>query len=187
MSCQNITLTGLGVGCKDNIGGIKAVYVTEYENVTGFTHGISGKENYITGITLDTGKKFYTFKFRKNTGSMTSEVAVDDAIGTFSVTTNVALQFTKMTTETSKQMLALAYNDLCVLVEDMQNRVWVLGQRNAVTSTAAGSQSGTASTDLNGYTITLSDVDVMFPEEFDSSSWTTWKASNVEDAPVATV
>ena len=48
---------GYVIGCRDSIGGIEAVYIAEYGNVT--LNDVSGT---VTGITKLTGKKYLALR-----------------------------------------------------------------------------------------------------------------------------
>ncbi len=66
MSCTQ-TLSGLAKDCNANRGGIVEVYIANFDDVTAITI----TSGVVTGITMDTGKKFKTYSFAKNTGSLT--------------------------------------------------------------------------------------------------------------------
>lgn len=163
MACKSFALTGIGMGCKDNLGGIKEVHIIKSGDVSSKT--LNTEESQIATIELAEGAKFKTYKFRKGTGSMTSTASSDEAIGNFSVTTELSLQFSKMETSKRLEIMALCLEDVEVIVLDWNGKYWYLGYDFPVTATAATAVSGTANTDLNGYTITLSDTSAEFPFE----------------------
>lgn len=165
-SCSSATLSTIDARCETAVGGIKSIMIANRDDVTGMTVDESG---VITAITMAATKKFAKWSFRKNTGSYTSTLAVDDAIGSSVVTTEVSLQFTKA--EQVKRMdIQTAINAAAVvIVEDMVGGYIYLGKENDVTITAAVMQSGTANTDLNGFTLTLTDVASELPHFVDSS------------------
>lgn len=186
MACENITLNGLGVGCKDSMGGIKEVYAIKHDDVVSVTVSTSGDtKGMISAITTKTvssaSMKFKTFKFRKQTSSFTSTMNIDEAIGTFSISTDLNLQFTKMTTLKNNEIMGLLYEGLAVIVKDQNNKYWYLGYDNPVTSTAGTAQSGTAIGDLNGYNVTLNDISNRLPYEVDPELIT---STLVDEAPV---
>ena len=53
------TISGLAKDCATSKGGIKTVYIANYEDVTEVTVA----DNKITGITLAEGKKFLQYNF----------------------------------------------------------------------------------------------------------------------------
>lgn len=163
MACKSFALSGIALGCKDLLGGIKEVYIAKAGDVTAVT--LNTEESQIATITLAESAKFKTYKFRKGTASMTSTAASDEAIGNFSVTTELALQFSKMETSKRLEIMALCLEDVVVVVLDWNGKYWYLGYDFPVSASAATAQTGTASTDLNGYNVTLSDTSAEFPFE----------------------
>lgn len=166
MACKSFALSGIALGCKDNMGGIKEAYIIKSADVTGKTLNTEGSQ--IATIETASEAKFKTYKFRKGTASMTSTASTDDAIGNFFVTTELALQFSKMETSKRLEIMALCLEDVEVMVLDWNGKYWLLGYEFPVTATTATGVSGTAGTDLNGYTITLTDTASEFPYEVPS-------------------
>ena len=167
MACKSFALSGTAIPCKDNMGGIREVYIIKSGDIASKT--LNTEQSQIATIVLSEGSKFKTYKFRKGTGSMTSTASSDEAIGNFSVTTELALQFSKMETSKRLEIMALCLEDVEVIVYDWNGRYWYLGYDFPVTATSATAQTGTASTDLNGYNVTLSDTSSEFPFEVPAS------------------
>lgn len=163
MACKSFALSGIALGCKDTMGGIKEAYIIKSNDVTGVT--LNTEQSQIASITTVADAKFKTYKFRKGTANMTSTAASDEAIGNFSVTTELQLQFSKMETSKRLEIMALCLEDVNVMVLDWHGKYWFLGYDYPVTATAATAVTGTAATDLNGYNVTLSDTSAEFPFE----------------------
>lgn len=157
------TISGLAKDCATSKGGIKTVYIANYEDVTEVTVA----DNKITGITLAEGKKFLQYNFRKGTASMSSNLTVDAANGVNFVTTDLNLSFLRMETQKRVEMSALAVNELAVIVEDANGIFWYLGYDEAVTASAGTAETGQARTDGSKYGITLQDTASTFPYEVD--------------------
>lgn len=163
MACKSFALSGIGRQCKNNVGGIKEVYIAKANDITDVTLNTEGSQ--ISAITLDPSAKFRTYMFNRGTASMTSTAASDVTIGTFSVTTELALQFSKMETSKRLEIMALCLEDVVVIVKDFNGKYWYLGYDFPVSATAATGVTGTAQADLNGYTVTLTDNSSEFPFE----------------------
>lgn len=157
MACSQ-TIAGLVNDCAKSMGGIKSVKLADY--VEGAAQEADGK---ITGFT--TGITWHDYYFRKNTGSMSSTLNIDDANGVNYVTTELALVFTKMDTAKRIEMTALATADVMAIVEDANGTKWFLGKDNPVTCSAGTGETGTAKGDGNRYTITLTDESETYPLE----------------------
>jgi hypothetical protein len=156
-------LQGIGPQCADNIGGIKRVFLC----LNGDVDTVTAANGEVTAITMvedeGTARKFKEYSFRKATGGMTSTATVNDAVGTIFYTTELQLQFSAMTKEKNVEINNITRQGLKAIVEDRKGNYWYLGKDDAVTATAAVAQAGTAYEDLNGYTLTLSDVSLSMP------------------------
>ena len=76
MACSQ-TLNGIAADCQTNVGGVREVYIANYDDVT--TVEIDEVSNMIKTITMADTKKFKKYAFKKNTSSMTSTLNVDPA------------------------------------------------------------------------------------------------------------
>ena len=164
MACTQ-TLSGLARDCDPNRGGIIAVYIANFDDVTAITV-TSGQ---VSGITMDTGKKFKEYAFPKNTGSLTSTYTIDPASGVRYVTSDLVLQFNRMETTKRTEITALALSDLRVICKDANGVFWLLGFDEPVNASQSDGQTGTARSDANRYTITLEDTSAEMPYEIDDS------------------
>ena len=164
MNCTTASLSGLTMECATSKGGIKEVYVANYSATaaTALNTAIDGQTtaSSLSAIT------WYKYEFRRNTGSMTSTLNVDDANGTNYVSTDVVLQFSRMDTKKRTEMRALSLNELILLVVDCNNRAWILGVDEPVVASAGTGQTGTNKSDGNFYQITLQANDDSYPIEW---------------------
>lgn len=165
MNCSSITLGGIPMDCAPSLGGIKRVWLTQYEGVTATIDDVDGDGAKIASITLPTSGKWYEYSFRKGTGSMTSTLNIDETAGTNYVTTELSLVFTKMETAKRMEIAAMAVGQLCAIVEDSNGKYWFLGYDDYVSASAGTGVTGTAKGDQNAYTITLSTDSASFPYE----------------------
>ena len=178
------TLKGITLDCSHSLGGIKTVYIANYNDVTdikynastgsttGSTSGVTGSTtgvtytgDTITGITMAASAKFKPYQFRKQTGSMVSTLTVDETAGVNYVSTELSLVFTKMETKKRIELSALSVGQLAVIVEDSNGTFWYLGKDDYVSVSAGGGQTGTAKGDGNNYTLTLRDESDTYPYE----------------------
>lgn len=178
------TLSGIILDCSHSLGGIKTVYIANYNDVTslsynastgsttGTTSGVTGSTtgvtytgDTITGITMASGTFFQPYQFRKQTGSLTSTLTVDETAGVNYVSTELSLVFTKMETKKRIELSALSVGQLAVIVEDSNGTFWYLGKDDYVSVSAGGAQTGVAKGDGNNYTLTLRDESDTYPYE----------------------
>lgn len=161
------TLTGIEVSCEAAAGGIKRVLVAPRESI--ITPTLTNSEEGGKEILADAFKAveenvaFVEYKFRPQTGSMTSTSTIDTAIGSSSITTVLTLQFTKME-QTKRVAIQQAINTgSAVIVEQYDGTKFFLGYDMPVYATSATAVTGQAIGDLNGYTLELTDVSFELP------------------------
>lgn len=171
MPCTQ-TLSGLAKDCAGNIGGIVAVWLANFEDVS----AVTVTENKVSAITMASGTtppKFKKYNFKPGTGSMTSTLNKDNAAGTSYVSTDLVLQFNRMETTKRVEMTALSQGELMAIVKDANGIYWLLGRNEPLLSSAGDGQTGTARGDGNRYTLTLQDNDATFPFEILGTAITT--------------
>lgn len=173
-SCSAATLFSMDARCDSSIGGIKRILIIDKDKIVSVTQNADGEITAITTTTHTEGgetvsDKFEQWKFRRNTGSYTSTVTSDIAIGNSFATTEVSLQFSR--SEAQKRLIIQnALNASCVvIVESLSGEAIYLGMDNDVVITNAVMQSGVNPTDLNGFTLTFQDVSKELPHFIASS------------------
>lgn len=178
LSCGAFTLSAIDARCDTYTGGIKEIYIAPVDDVTSITiDSDTNPSELITAITMANEKKFQKWLFRPNTGSYTSTGS--DNTGNVSFTTEVSLQFYKA--EAQKRIaIQAAINAGCVIIiKDMYGKYLLLGKeadgfpsRNPAYITACVMQSGTANTDLSGFTLTFQEVAGSIPHFIDETKVT---------------
>lgn len=165
MACTQYSLKGIARGCKDSIGGIVKVWVnSDYDTAKSSVALVEGVDANQAKVTTPAEKGWKVFNFFKNTGSMTSTLNVSESAGS-TFTTEVSLTFMKQDSAKRLEMLGLLLGQCMVIVKDANGKYWVLGWDSPVEASAGTAVSGTASTDLNGYTVTLKDDSKLLPYE----------------------
>lgn len=151
MACSNLS-SGLTLGCDNNIGGIKAIYITEKSNVTSL--GLSSPGDEISTISMS--GKFYEFEFNKNTSSYTEELASDVSAGRDLYTQTVTLVLNRREkTKRDKLILLSQRENLHIMVKDQNDIIWYFGETNGMNLTTSAGGSGVAKTDANQYVLTF--------------------------------
>lgn len=168
MACTQV-LGGIPMDCQTSIGGIKEVYIANYDNIV----GVTVTDDIITEIEQDGAVVFKKYQFRKQTGSMTSTLNVDETTGVNYVSTELNLVFTKMETSKRIEVAALSIGQLAVIVKDSNNKYWYLGYNDYVSATAGSANSGTSKGDSNNYSITLKDESDSYPYEVSAECFAT--------------
>lgn len=166
MACST-KLYGITDICSKSKGGIRKVYIAPYVDgaySVAKTEDIDGK---VTAITETV--KWLEVAFRKNTGSVTSTLNIDNTAGVNYVSSEITLVFTRQETAKRIAVASMAVGQMLVVVEDANGLRWVYGMDTPVEASAGTAATGTNATDGNNYTITLSDESESFPYELDES------------------
>ncbi len=169
MACD-IT-SGFTLGCRDNSGGIKNIYILSgsIDTVTGYENG------YITDI--DGAGTFYKFELAKQTGDLTETINASTENGTVFYEQVINAPFHKMQSSTRNQIKVLAQNPALKVVVETNNGqddgigvLFLAGQQNGMTLSGGTGQTGTAFGDLNGYSLTFTGQEPLPASEVSGSS-----------------
>ena len=184
-SCATLSDILLSQNCTGMMGGIKKVWMIDYDEITAKPTVSTGK---ITAApTLDSAATGFVgwrqFEFRKQTSSMTSTLNLDDATGLNYVSTDLAMVFSKMETSKRTAVSALGHMGVAAVVLDSNGLYWYLGYDNPMTISAGTGETGTSFGDANQYTLTMNDMSVDYPYEIDATSIDTWYLDNGGVAP----
>ena len=159
-------LNSITVGCDNNKGGLFTLWLFPYYKEDGITKTFTltkdADTEEIKGITLD-GVTLIPFQFRKQSSSATSTYTLDDANGVSYVTTELALRFARQDAAKRLAINSLLKSQVAGIYKDNNGKYVFIGEEEPVTATAGTSESGTAFTDANQYTLTLSDTTLAFP------------------------
>lgn len=179
MACP-VTITAISTACGTNMAGISDVWIGNFGLAT-YTYKYQEAETStaetpvyvldpdgnkiresITAATLAGTETMQHFGFRKQTGSMTSTLQVNDN-GTNFWQTDIQLVFSKMDTLKRLSIMSLMQGQTSVLVKDNNGNYWMVGIDNYVTMSEGTGETGTAYSDNNAYTITLQDTATILP------------------------
>ena len=162
MPCTQ-SLAGIARDCAANVGGVKAVYMANFEDVV----GVAVTTDVVSGITLGTGKKFYTYNFNPNTSSYTTNVQANRENGTLYFETVLSLVFPKQDAAKRLEVNALAQAGLMAIVQDNNDNYWLLGKDEPLLMTSGTAETGTARADRNGYALEFTDGQKQMPYTVD--------------------
>lgn len=161
MACTQ-TLAGIIRDCLPNMGGIRAVYLANFADVSSITES-SGA---ISAISMSGSAVFKKYEFARNTSSLSSNYAVNAENGTTYVETDLLMVFNRMDTAKRLEIVAMAQGELVAIVEDNNGNMWYLGHDEPLTLNAGDGLTGTARADRNGYSVTLRDNSLELPMSF---------------------
>jgi len=155
MAC-NLSL-GRKEPCKDVVGGIRAVYFTDFGDFGTVTvNDNTQTDNNIT----DMSGTFTAYKYEvKGNSSFEQNITSSRENGTtfFEQTLNLTLH--KLSKEDNKELKLLAYGRPHVAVEDYNGNVFIMGLEHGADVSAGTIVTGAAMGDLSGYTLTLTGME----------------------------
>lgn len=148
MSC--ILNSGVSLGCKDSIGGIKEAYIASFSSSAGYTYD---SDDVIDSISNT--NNFHTFAQRNEQGEMvqTGNHSIENGSNYWEQV--VSLIFTKNDATLRNTLKVLAQSTLSVIVKDQNNRYWLIGEENGADLSASTASTGKAYGDLNGVTLSI--------------------------------
>jgi hypothetical protein len=159
MACD-LTL-GRKEPCKDVVGGIRAVYFTDF--------GDLGTITLTNDEITDMSGTFTAFKYEvKGNSSFEQNITSSRENGTtfFEQTLNLTLH--KLTKEDNKELKLIAFGRPHVAVEDYNGNVFLMGREHGADVSGGTIVTGAAMGDLSGYTLTLSAMETL-PANFVAS------------------
>jgi len=142
---------GYTLDCKDSLGGIKAVWMIESGNVTAITEA----SGIVSAITKSASKVFRKYELVKNTGALTETITASVENGTVFYAQELSIVLNKLQANTRNEILLLAQNTLLVVVQDANDKYWLLGRTQGCDVTGGTAATGTAQGDRSGYTLTI--------------------------------
>ena len=147
--------------CKDVVGGIRAVYFTDF--------GDLGTITLTNDEITDMSGTFTAFKYEvKGNSSFEQNITSSRENGTtfFEQTLNLTLH--KLTKEDNKELKLIAFGRPHVAVEDYNGNVFLMGREHGADVSGGTIVTGAAMGDLSGYTLTLSAMETLPANFIDS-------------------
>jgi hypothetical protein len=153
MACD--ILSGVTLSCRDNAGGIEALYI-----LSGSITTISETSGEITGITGS--GEFFEFQLPRQAGNISEAVNADVINGTSFYEQSAELIIHKLQTSVRNQVSLLVQNPNLKVIAKTNNgtqdgvgQYFLLGRYRGLAVSAGTGASGTAFGDLNGYSLTF--------------------------------
>lgn len=151
MACNIVQ--GGEIACRDSVGGVLEVYLTEFTNVP--QANITSSSGVITAATCSSGKRFFTYQLEKENATFGAKDIVSVENGTLYSEQTLTFTMKKMSASARNNLRTLAQNRLHVIVKDANGIYWWMGQTRGVDLTGSEATTGKAMGDMNGYTLTL--------------------------------
>ena len=145
MACAIVS--GYTIDCRENVGGIDAVFFAEFGNVT-----IADASGVVTGITKAVGKKFFKFEIPTKSSAVASSNPVGSIEnGTLFFEQTLDFPINKRDATTRNIVTTLAKNKLVVVTLGKDGTYRMLDKQFGMYLAASTGTSGAAAADAQGY------------------------------------
>lgn len=151
------------------MGGVKSIYLANYENVS----GVTSTNGTISAIAKAGGGRFYKFNLTRATASATEEFTDNNENGVSLHAQTVTLVFNKMQAATRNQIAIMAQATTVAVVEDHNGKYWYYGKESGLNRSGGSAGTGVAGSDRNGYEVILTGEEREMAMEVSSSVITT--------------
>lgn len=147
--------SGYTIDCRDAMGGLKEIYIANYNDINQNALSSGVVSGVVTGITKASGKQFYKFQQLAQTSAATETITGSDENGTVFFAQSVEMFLLKMQAATRNQVLLLAQGRVIVVTVDRNGKSFLYGRELGLTLNTGDGNSGKAFGDRNGYVLTL--------------------------------
>ena len=147
MACS-VTVTGRALPCKDSLGGIKEIWIAPFALA-----GVVQTFDAVSAGSIADSTAAMTFKnydMHKNTGSFTQTVNASIENGTIFYTQVVSCVFSNEVAADISNFQDLTKGRVFIVVQDVNNNLFVMGHTRGCELTGGTLESGTAMGDFNG-------------------------------------
>ena len=143
---------GYNLDCRMNYGGVKELYVIEFENVTAITEAAG----VITAITKAATKTFKKYNLIAHTAEADEAFAGNREMGTLTNKQTIKFPINKMTTSVRNELMLLAQNRLIFVFVDENGTGWMYGREYGLMMDTSANKTGKVLADRNGYELAFS-------------------------------
>ena len=150
MACE--LTQGHSIDCTDFIGGIKSVYISNFDNVTSYT-SVSGE---ITAIVQEAATNFYKYNLEKENGTFTETQTKSIETGSNFYEGELIFSVKKLAFAKIQQAKLLALSRLWIIIEDNNGQYYSFGADFGADMLTSTQGTGQAFGDMNGASFTFS-------------------------------
>lgn len=150
MACVSFS-GGISKDCENNIGGLTKVYLTDFDNITGYTQ--SG--GTVSSISLAASSYFYEFEFNRNSATFTEDLVKSVEAGSALFEQTLSLTIPRRDVSKRNTLSLLTQRDLAVIIKDSNGLYWYPGAAEGIYLSESTSTTGTAKADGSNYVLTM--------------------------------
>jgi hypothetical protein len=155
MACVSFS-GGIAKDCENNIGGLTKLYLTDFDNIVGYTQ--SG--GTVSVIQLASASQFYEFEFNRNSATFTEDLVKSVEAGSALFEQTITVTIPRRDVAKRNTLALLTQRDLAVIIKDSNGLYWYPGAVEGVYLSESTSTSGTAKADGSNYVITLKGFEI---------------------------
>jgi len=150
--------------CKDVVGGLKNVYIINFEttnySVTENSTDTAANMSVPRIAEVGTASNVTAYRFQlKGNSSYTENLQASRENGTLAFEQVLELQLKKLTKESHKEIKALSFGRPHIIVEDYNGNLFLTGREHGMEVTGGTIVTGTAMSDMSGYTLTFTGME----------------------------
>ena len=149
MACNIIE--GYYLDCRDGVGGVKAIYFTEFSNVA----SITSSSGTISSITMNSGKRFYLYECEPETAEASQKGTGSVENGTVFYEQSITFNLYKMNAKNRNILRNLIQNRLMAIVKLEDDTFVLFGEKRGINVTSQEDKTGKAMGDMIGSVVTL--------------------------------
>lgn len=153
--CSNAITAGIEENCENNVGGLRKVYITDYENVTDID--FTTDDDIIQAITMASTTQFFEFNYARNSAMIEENLNSNLDVGFIFYDQKVALTIPRRddVRRASIKELTQGQKKLIVIVEDTNGLYWLFfDDEGGIVTTLTGG-SGATKDSMNGYSLEI--------------------------------
>ena len=141
--------------CKDSVGGLKNLYFVDYGDLGTITYDVTDTDviDAVAGT-----PNAYKYEI-KGASSFTQNIQSSRDTGTTAFEQVLEVTLKKLTIADHKELKILAFGRPHVIVEDYNGNFFLAGLEHGAEVTGGTIVTGTAMSDLSGYTLTLTGME----------------------------
>jgi len=148
----NCELTiGFNLECKDAIGGIKQIVLTEWNSSVDFV--FDGATEVVEEIVGVSDNELFTYQLPTQTGSFEETINFNRDAGTIFYTQTVNVMLNKLSAPKRLELQGVATTRVIVFVNDTNDNWWAVGYEYGADLSTATAGTGTVLGDMNGFTL----------------------------------
>lgn len=154
--------SGYVIDCRESVGGVEIVYLIENSalyDASGVSRVITDNSGTVTGLTKNTGKKFYKFEVPRGTAMAGDNLTASQENGTTFFTHSVEFPLNSRSAAVRNIVTTLAKNRLTFVTKEGDGTFRMYGKEFGLMLDSTESGSGTALGDRNGYMLKFSSME----------------------------